>query len=40
MLKSNFTQFSVDELSFYFTLGMTLSKHFDKTETKSEGEQK
>lgn len=30
MLKANFDKYSLDELSFYFTLGMTLSKHFIK----------
>ena len=40
MLKSNFKKYSVDELSFYFTLGMTLSKHFknEKEETVTEEE--
>jgi len=28
LVKSNFSHYSVDELSFYFTLGMVLEKHF------------
>jgi len=28
-MSSNFTRYSVNEMSFYFTLGMTLSKHFN-----------
>lgn len=35
MLKSNFKKYSVDELSFYFTLGMTLSKHFKNEKEES-----
>ena len=26
MLKSSFSEYTVDEISFYFTLGMTLAK--------------
>jgi CRISPR-associated protein Csh1 len=30
-VSSNFAKYSVDEMSFYFTLGMTLAKHFNNS---------
>ena len=33
---SNFAKYSVDEMSFYFTLGLTLSNKFDKKEDKED----
>ncbi len=30
MLNSSFSHYSIDEMSYYFTLGMTLEKHFRK----------
>lgn len=32
LLNSNFSKYSVDEMSYYFTLGLTLEKHFRKQE--------
>lgn len=35
LIKSDFSKYSIDEMSFYFTLGMTLAKHFKKPEEKT-----
>ena len=35
-INSNFTKYSVNDMSFYFTLGMSLSNAFDKKENKEE----
>lgn len=32
LLKSDFKKYSIDEMSYYFTLGMVLSKQFKKEE--------
>lgn len=32
LLKSDFSKYSIDEMSYYFTLGMTLENQFDKKE--------
>jgi CRISPR-associated protein Csh1 len=38
LLKSDFSKYSIDEMSFYFTLGMVLEKHFKNEELNREGE--
>jgi CRISPR-associated protein Csh1 len=35
-LEGDFTKYSIDEMSFYFTLGMVLSKHFNNKEARNE----
>jgi len=35
-LDGDFTKYSIDEMSFYFTLGMVLSKHFNNKEARNE----